>query len=83
MNVARNAAREAAREAARKAARKASVAFRLGRVSNLPTVWTNVLAAVVLGGGEAAAPRTLLLMVAMSLFYGFFVVRSAMALWNG
>ena len=30
----------------------------LGRVSNLPTVWTNVLAGVVLAGGEwqAGAP---------------------------
>ena len=26
-------------------------ALRLGRVSNLPTVWTNALAGMVLGGG--------------------------------
>ena len=28
-----------------------SVALRLGRVSNQPTVWTNVLAGIVLAGG--------------------------------
>jgi hypothetical protein len=42
---------------------------RLGRVSNLPTVWTNVLAGVVLAGG-ALEPGTLAaLIVALSLFY--------------
>ena len=30
---------------------KLSVALRLGRVSNQPTVWTNVLAGIVLAGG--------------------------------
>jgi hypothetical protein len=46
-----------------------SVALRLGRVSNLPTVWTNVLAGVVLAGGEAHAPLLALLLVAMSALY--------------
>ncbi|NVE00188.1 UbiA family prenyltransferase [Massilia sp. BJB1822] len=47
------------------------VYLRLGRVSNLPTVWTNVLAGTVLGGGSAAAfqPRTALVMAAISAFY--------------
>jgi 4-hydroxybenzoate polyprenyltransferase len=43
--------------------------LRLGRVSNLPTVWTNVLAGTVLAGGTWYAWRTALLLVAMSLFY--------------
>jgi len=42
---------------------------RLGRVSNLPTVWTNVLAATVLAGGEWRNLRTAIVLVAMSLFY--------------
>ena len=45
-----------------------SVALKLGRVSNLPTVWTNVLAGVALAGG-ASARVVLFLMVGMSLFY--------------
>jgi 4-hydroxybenzoate polyprenyltransferase len=44
-------------------------ALRLGRVSNLPTVWTNTLAGIVLAGGSVAAPATLPLIVALSLFY--------------
>ena len=43
--------------------------LRLGRVSNLPTVWTNVLAATVLAGGAWQNARTGLVLVAMSLFY--------------
>ena len=43
--------------------------LRLGRVSNLPTVWTNVLTGLVLGGGTFLDPRTLPLLVALSLFY--------------
>ena len=43
--------------------------LRLGRVSNLPTVWTNVLAATVLAGGAWQNARTVLVLVAMSLFY--------------
>ena len=45
------------------------VALRLGRVSNLPTVWTNTLAGIVLAGGQAGDPRTGPLMLALSLFY--------------
>lgn len=43
-------------------------ALRLGRVSNLPTVWTNALAGWVLAGGTLARPL-LWVIVAMSLFY--------------
>jgi UbiA prenyltransferase family len=46
-----------------------SVALRLGRVSNLPTVWTNVCAGVVLSGAAMTAQLTLLLIVSLSLFY--------------
>jgi 4-hydroxybenzoate polyprenyltransferase len=47
----------------------ASIALQLGRVSNLPTVWSNVLAGTVLAGGEAWRPATLLVMLAVSLLY--------------
>lgn len=49
--------------------RAGHVALRLGRVSNLPTVWTNVAAGVVLAGGETEPLRLILLMAALSLFY--------------
>jgi hypothetical protein len=45
------------------------VALRLGRVSNLPTVWTNALTGIVLAGGSVLEPWTLPLVVALSLFY--------------
>ena len=45
------------------------VALRLGRVSNLPTVWTNTLTGIVLAGGAVVSPATLPLLVALSLFY--------------
>jgi 4-hydroxybenzoate polyprenyltransferase len=41
----------------------------LCRVSNLPTVWTNVLAAVVLSGVDFSWPKFLLLLFSLSLFY--------------
>src|SRR5262249_60570396 len=41
----------------------------LGRISNLPTVWTNTLAGVVLAGGDWRNWRFGTLLVAMSLFY--------------
>ena len=47
----------------------ATVALRLGRVSNLPTVWTNTLVGVTLAGASAFDPRVPALLVAMSLFY--------------
>jgi 4-hydroxybenzoate polyprenyltransferase len=41
----------------------------LGRVSNLPTVWTNVLAGSVLAGGSWQDWRFPIVLAAMSLFY--------------
>ena len=41
----------------------------LGRVSNLPTVWTNSLVGLVLAGGTAGDIRILPLLLALSLFY--------------
>jgi 4-hydroxybenzoate polyprenyltransferase len=41
----------------------------LGRVSNLPTVWTNVLAATVLSGGNRHSAKLGVMLVAMSIFY--------------
>src|SRR4029079_19649453 len=43
--------------------------LRLGRVSNLPTVWTNTLAGTLLAGGDWQNARTLTVVAAMSLFY--------------
>lgn len=48
---------------------KLSVALRLGRVSNLPTVWTNVFTGVALAGAAAADARLAILLVSLSLFY--------------
>ncbi len=42
--------------------------LRLGRVSNLPTVWTNALAAAALAGGAEAGP-VLAAALALTLFY--------------
>jgi len=44
-------------------------ALRLGRVSNLPTVWTNVLAGSAIAGGPSPWPLLILLLAAMSLVY--------------
>ena len=46
-----------------------SVYLRLGRVSNLPTVWTNVLAGVVLTNVSVAPEPLAFLALALSLFY--------------
>ncbi len=46
---------------------KLATALRLGRVSNLPTVWTNILAGLALGGGSAR--MALPLGLVGSLFY--------------
>jgi UbiA prenyltransferase family len=43
--------------------------LKLGRVSNLPTVWTNVLAGTVLAAGAVQGWRTGLVVLAMSLLY--------------
>jgi 4-hydroxybenzoate polyprenyltransferase len=48
---------------------KWSVALALGRVSNLPTVWTNALAGVVLAGGAAVDARLPWILLAVSLCY--------------
>lgn len=48
---------------------KLAVAFKLGRVSNLPTVWTNVFAGVALAGAATADVRLAILLVSLSLFY--------------
>ncbi len=44
-------------------------ALRLGRVSNLPTVWTNAVAALALAGSSGFDGGTVWLLVAFSLFY--------------
>lgn len=46
-----------------------AVYLRLGRVSNLPTVWTNALAGLALAGGSLGPLGTAALMAAMSAFY--------------
>jgi 4-hydroxybenzoate polyprenyltransferase len=46
-----------------------STLLRLGRISNIPTVWTNVLAASVIAGGEPNPGRMALIILAMSAFY--------------
>jgi 4-hydroxybenzoate polyprenyltransferase len=46
-----------------------AIALRLGRVSNLPTIWTNILAGIVLAGSTPAPVPLGLLLLAISLFY--------------
>ena len=48
---------------------KLSVALKLGRVSNLPTVWSNVLTGMALAGSATADSRLVILVAALSLFY--------------
>jgi 4-hydroxybenzoate polyprenyltransferase len=48
---------------------KLRTALRLGRVSNLPTVWTNTLAGAVLAGAGAFGPEFAVMLLAFSLFY--------------
>ncbi len=43
--------------------------LRLGRVSNLPTVWSNALAGTVVAGGDPWSAATLLVALALSLLY--------------
>ena len=47
----------------------AAIALQLGRVSNLPTIWSNVLVGTVLAGGQPWRPATALVMLAVSLLY--------------
>jgi hypothetical protein len=44
-------------------------ALRLGRVSNIPTVWTNVLAGIVLSAATVTARPTIFLILSLSIFY--------------
>ena len=44
-------------------------ALKLGRVSNLPTVWTNAVAGALLAGGNPGDARFSLVLLAMTLFY--------------
>jgi 4-hydroxybenzoate polyprenyltransferase len=46
-----------------------SIAMRLGRVSNLPTVWTNTIAGAVLAGAAVLDLKLVLMLIAMSMFY--------------
>jgi 4-hydroxybenzoate polyprenyltransferase len=46
-----------------------STLLRLGRISNIPTVWTNVLAGSVIAGGDQNPGRIVLIMLAMTAFY--------------
>jgi 4-hydroxybenzoate polyprenyltransferase len=46
-----------------------STLLRLGRISNLPTVWSNVLAGSVIAGGDRHPDRIALIMIAMTAFY--------------
>jgi 4-hydroxybenzoate polyprenyltransferase len=48
---------------------KMRTALSLGRVSNLPTVWSNALAGVVLAGGSIAMPEAAAALIALSLLY--------------
>lgn len=45
------------------------VLLRLGRVSNVPTIWTNCLAGVILAGGKPNGAAFIVLCFAMSMFY--------------
>ncbi len=47
----------------------ASTALRLGRVSNLPTVWSNTLAGAALAGADVWQTATLVAAVALSFLY--------------
>jgi 4-hydroxybenzoate polyprenyltransferase len=59
-------------------------ALALGRVSNLPTVWTNTLAGAVLAGAAAFGAEFAVMLVAFSLFYtgGMFLNDAFDAPWD-
>jgi 4-hydroxybenzoate polyprenyltransferase len=46
-----------------------STLLRLGRISNLPTIWTNVLAGSVIAGGGHHPDGIALILIAMTAFY--------------
>lgn len=48
---------------------RVTLLLRLGRVSNLPTVWTNTLTGVVLAGGNLLSIEVPALIVAFTFFY--------------
>ncbi len=48
---------------------KLATALQLGRISNLPTVWSNVLVGALLAGGVLGDLRIPLLMLSLSAFY--------------
>lgn len=48
---------------------KLGTALRLGRVSNLPTVWTNAVAGIVLAGARPGPRAYVCVAAALSLFY--------------
>ena len=59
-------------------------ALALGRVSNLPTVWTNTLAGAVLAGAAAFGAEFAVMLAAFSLFYtgGMFLNDAFDAPWD-
>ena len=46
-----------------------STLLRLGRISNVPTVWTNVLAGSIIAGGAGHSDGVALIAIAMTAFY--------------
>ncbi len=46
-----------------------STLLRLGRISNIPTVWTNVLAGSIIAGGGLHSDHIVLVLAAMTAFY--------------
>lgn len=46
-----------------------AMVLKLGRISNLPTVWTNVLVGALLAGGSLLDLRLPLVLLSMSLYY--------------
>jgi 4-hydroxybenzoate polyprenyltransferase len=46
-----------------------STLLRLGRISNVPTVWTNVLAGSIIAGGAGHSDGIALIAIAMTAFY--------------
>jgi 4-hydroxybenzoate polyprenyltransferase len=61
-----------------------TVALRLGRVSNVPTVWTNVAAGMALTGASLQPALLVLLGLAVSLFYvgGMYLNDAFDAVWD-
>ncbi|SHI05103.1 UbiA family prenyltransferase [Ferrimonas marina] len=61
-----------------------STALTLGRVANLPSVWTNTLVGVMLAGGDPTAMEFVLLATALSALYlgGMFLNDACDARWD-